>query len=149
VKREAAFSSHLTLACRALRKARAGVGELRRTVAFKSGAASRTRDFELAPRDADGADARAVAVADRPIQKSGSRRSRLLVRTKGSHAVGADVVTAYREEELSDPSARDGRLSGKGVVSTEAAWAAPFTREHKRAVTDGRAQSTSDGANGG
>jgi hypothetical protein len=39
--------------------------------------------------------------------------------TRGTHAVGADLVTAFREEELSDASVRDGGLSGKPGVCAE------------------------------
>ena len=89
------------VACRALRKSREGVGELRRTVAFKSGGASRRRDCQLAPRDAVGSEARGLAVAHTPIQTSGSRSSRVLDCTKSGSAVDSRDVTASATERKS------------------------------------------------
>ena len=62
-------------------------------VAFHSGAASRMRDCQLTPRDADGADARGPAAAGRPVQTSGSPLSTVPVRTStGSLVDGADTA---------------------------------------------------------
>jgi hypothetical protein len=63
-------------------------------------------------------------------RESAERDDTRLPCTSVSHPVGADVVTAYREEELSDPSARDGRLSGEAVVPAAAGLATPSGRLH-------------------
>jgi len=67
---------------------------------FHSGTASRLRRCQLTPRDADGADARGLAAAHRPIQTSGSLRSRLLVRTNSgdvTFGLGVARISSLRQ----------------------------------------------------